>query len=182
MVKERVSERAAVDAESPAQRRRTDGDEEQRTRDKANKAFGYVEDGFYVAVALALGIAGVVLFGNTIYGFIDHLGEGSLASNVLELLDGLLLVFIVTELIHTIRAVIEQRVIMAEPFLIVGIVAGIRRLIVVSAEAKDLLGTPEFPHALLEMAVLTGAIIFLTAAVFLLRHTSHSEPRSAHEP
>jgi uncharacterized membrane protein (DUF373 family) len=181
MVKERVSQHASSDGE-PAARRRRAGDEEQRTRDKATKAFGYVEDGFYVLVALALGIAGVVLFGNTIYGFVDHLGQGSLASNVLELLDGLLLVFIVTELIHTVRAVIEKRVIMAEPFLVVGIVAGIRRLIVVSAEAKDLLGTPDFPQALLEMGVLTGAVILLTVAVFLLRHTTHSEPRSAHEP
>jgi hypothetical protein len=32
------------------------------------------------------------------------------------------------------------------------------------------------------MGVLAVAIIFLTLAIFLLRNTSRSEPRSAHEP
>ena len=162
--------------------RRDDGRQEQQAREKATKGFGFIEDGFYVAVALALAVAGVVLFGYTLYNFVNHLGDAPLSDSILELLDGMLLVFIFTELIHTVRAVIEEKVLVAEPFLIVGIVAGIRRLIVVSAEAKDLLGKPDFTHAILEMGVLAGAIILLTLAVFLLRNTSHSEPRSAHEP
>jgi uncharacterized membrane protein (DUF373 family) len=181
--------RERVESEAPAGRagrtgaiRRDDGVQEERARESATKAFGYIEDGFYVAVAIALGLAGVVLFGYTLYSFVTNVSGGSLSQNILDLLDGMLLVFIFTELIHTVRAVIEEKVLVAEPFLIVGIVAGIRRLIVVSAEAKDLLGTPDFTHALLEMAVLAGAIILLTLAVFLLRNTTRSEPRSAHEP
>lgn len=185
-----VKERLQTDADSASAGRsgdsravrRDDGRQEQQAREKATKAFGFVEDGFYLAVALALGVAGVVLFGYTIYNFVHHLDDTPMSDNILELLDGMLLVFIFTELIHTIRAVIEEKVLVAEPFLIVGIVAGIRRLIVVSAEAKDLLGKPDFIHAILEMGVLAVAIIFLTVAIFLLRHTSHSEPRSAHEP
>jgi uncharacterized membrane protein (DUF373 family) len=152
------------------------------TRAFLSRGFGLVEDGFYVLVAGTLSIAGVILFGYSIYSFVSNVADLSLSDNILELLDNLLLVFIFTELIHTVRTVINEKVLIAEPFLIVGIVAGIRRLVVLSAEVKDLIGTKEFSDAMLELSILSGGIILLTLAVFLLRHTTHSEPRSAHEP
>jgi uncharacterized membrane protein (DUF373 family) len=151
-------------------------------RDKTEQMFGRVEDVFYVAVATALSLAGVLLFGYAVYHFATHATEGDLTKQILTLLDNLLMVFIVTELIHTVRAVIDERVLVAEPFLLVGIVAAIRRLVVVSAEAKDLLGKPEFPDAMLEIGVLTGSVVVLAAAIFLLRNTTRSEPTSEHEP
>ena len=151
-------------------------------RDRTEKLFGRVEDVFYVGVATALALAGVILFAYVVYDFASKITEGELTARILDLLDGLLLVFIVTELIHTIRAVIDERVLVAEPFLIVGIVAAIRRLVVVSAEAKDLLGKPEFGDAMLEIGILTGSVLVLASAIFLLRHTYKSEPTSEHEP
>ena len=151
-------------------------------RDRTESFFGYVEDVFYVAIATALALVGVFLFGYVVYDFVSKVGEGDVTKNILTLLDGLLLVFIVTELIHTVRAVIDERVLVAEPFLIVGIVAAIRRLVVVSAEAKDLLGKPEFGDAMTEIAILTGGVLVLAGAIFLLRHTTRSEPASEHEP
>jgi uncharacterized membrane protein (DUF373 family) len=160
-----------------------DEHKDNRIREKTEGAFGYVEDAFYVAVALALAIAGVMLFGYVLYDFATRLVDGGdLTKLILEFLDGLLLVFIITELIHTVRAVIDEKVLVAEPFLIVGIVAAIRRLIVISAEAKDLLGTPEFSDAMFEIGLLTGTVLLLAAAIFLLRNTVRSEPSSAHEP
>src|SRR6266487_414097 len=82
---------------------------------------------------------------------------------------GLLLVFIFTELINTIRVVIARRALEVEPFLIVGIVAAIRRLIVVSAEAENLLGTSRFRDVMLEIGVLAGAALVLGTTVLLLR-------------
>jgi uncharacterized membrane protein (DUF373 family) len=88
---------------------------------------------------------------------------------VLELLSGLLLVFIFTELITTIRVVIARRRVVVEPFLIVGIVAAVRRLIVISAEAENLLGTAQFRDVVLEIAVLAGTVLLLGATVLVLR-------------
>ena len=144
--------------------------------------FRAIEDIFYVGVALVLALAGVALFADAIISFLSGLGEGPFQSNILLLLDGMLLVFIVTELIHTISAVLRENVLLTEPFLIVGIVAAIRRLIVISAEAKSLLGTSEFSDAMIEMGVLTAAVVALALAIWLLRHTEHSEPRPAYEP
>jgi uncharacterized membrane protein (DUF373 family) len=155
---------------------------DRRLRDRTEGAFGYVEDFFYVAIATALAIAGLMLFGYGLWDFATHLPTRDFTASILELLDNLLLVFIVTELIHTVRAIIDEKVLVAEPFLIVGIVAAIRRLIVVSAEAKTLLGTPEFPDAMLEIGVLMVGVLVLAGAVFLMRSTVRSEPPSAHDP
>lgn len=151
-------------------------------RDKTERAFGFVEDLLYVLVALALSLAGLALFGYAVYTFVDKIKAEELSSLILNLLDGLLLVFIITEIIHTIRVVIDEKILVSEPFLVVGIVAAIRRLVVVSAEAKDLFGKPDFGDAMLEIGVLTGTVLALGATIFMLRHTEHSEPRPTHEP
>lgn len=156
--------------------------DDQGLRDSTEQFFGRVEDVFYVAVAAALSLAGVLLFGYAIYDFVAHFSMTDLTKQILSLLDNLLLVFIVTELIHTVRAVIDERVLVAEPFLIVGIVAAIRRLVVVGAEAKDLMGKPEFGDAMTEIGILTGSVVVLATSIFLLRNTTRSEPTSEHEP
>lgn len=159
-----------------------DTQKERRVRGATEKLFGFLEDFFYVAIAISLGIAGLILFGYVIYDFVTHITDGELPQQILALLDGILLVFIITELIHTIRAVIDEKILVSEPFLVVGIVAAIRRLVVVGAESKNLLGTPEFSDAMLEIGLLTASVLVLGLTIFLLRHTEHSEPRPSHEP
>jgi uncharacterized membrane protein (DUF373 family) len=163
-------------------RNRGDDAREQFARDRTARLFGFVEDGLYVAVAGALAITGIILFGYALYTFVSDLSKTTIDTLTLDLLDDLLLVFIITEVIHTIRAVIDERVLLAEPFLIVGIVAAIRRLLVVTAEAKTLLGTPEFVDAMLEIGLLAATALSLTLAAFLLRRTTKSEPTPTHEP
>ena len=104
-------------------------------RDRTEKGFGFIEDLLYVLVATALSLAGIGLFGYAIYEFVTTVREDPFSAVILALLDTLLLVFIVTEIIHTIRVVIDEKILVSEPFVVVGIVAAIRRLVVVSAEA-----------------------------------------------
>ena len=120
-------------------------------------------------VALALIVGGAILLGVVVYDFARSLGQGPFVEAVLELLSGLLLVFIFTELITTIRVVIARRRVVVEPFLIVGIVAAVRRLIVISAEAENLLGTAEFRDVILEIGVLAVTVLLLGATVLVLR-------------
>ena len=50
-----------------------------------------------------------------------------------------------------------------------GRVAAIRRLIVISAEAENLLGTAKFRDLMLEIGLLAGTVLLLGATVFALR-------------
>lgn len=54
---------------------------------------------------------------------------------MLELLDGLLLIFIFVELLYAVRTSLRSHEIVAEPFLIVGILACIKEIVVLSVEA-----------------------------------------------
>jgi len=147
-----------------------DGDDDERqSRSRIAALLAYGELVLETAVAFALGAGGVILLGWVVYDFARGLGEEPVLDLVLRLLSGLLLVFIFTELINTIRVVIARRALEVEPFLIVGIVAAIRRLIVVSAEAENLLGTSRFRDVMLEIGVLAGAALVLGTTVLLLR-------------
>lgn len=143
---------------------------------RAARFFGTVEQAFYIAVALALSVAGASLFFFVTWRFTTGLGRGSLSANVLEFLDGLLFVFIITELIHTVTTVIAENVLRAEPFLVVGIVAAIRRVIVIAAQADRRVGKPEFADLMLEMGVLLAAVLVLGASIFLVRQSQRSSP------
>jgi hypothetical protein len=54
--------------------------------------FRSIENVFYIGVASILAVAGVALFGHAIYSFLTSLDGGSFQSNILLLLDGMLLV------------------------------------------------------------------------------------------
>ena len=152
-----------------------DADHRRRDRSGIAALLGYGEFLIDAAVALALTIGGVILLGVVVYDFLRDLGRAPFIDQVLELLSGLLLVFIFTELISTIRVVIARRRVEVEPFLIVGIVAAIRRLIVISAEAENLLGSAQFRDLMLEIGVLAGTVLVLGATVFLLRVARRGE-------
>ena len=59
---------------------------------------------------------------------------------ILDLLDILLLVFIVVELLFAVRTTVEKRELLAEPFLLVGIIASIKEIVVLSVEAAKEVG------------------------------------------
>jgi uncharacterized membrane protein (DUF373 family) len=143
--------------------------EEKRRRPRIAVVLNYGESFLNAAVAVALGVGGVILLGVVAYDFVHGLGHGPFISRVLQLLSGLLLVFIFTELIGTLRVVIATREVKAEPFLVVGIVASIRRVIVVGAEAENAIGTARFRDVMLEIGVLSGTVLVLGITFFVLR-------------
>jgi uncharacterized membrane protein (DUF373 family) len=159
---------------------RATGAQEQRA--SLAHRFGQVEHLLYAAVAVALVFTGAAIFGWALIQFVHHLDQDrGFETAVLALLDSLLLVFIVTELLHTIRTIIAENVLKAEPFLIVGIVAALRRIIVITAQAADDIGDDDFRDLMLELGILIGAALALGFTIFLLRHTERSEPTPDHE-
>jgi uncharacterized membrane protein (DUF373 family) len=153
--------------------------EEPSDRPRSAAVLDYVEFFLNAAVAFALGIGGVILFVVVVYEFVHGLGHGPFIGRLISLLSGLLLVFIFTELINTLRIVIATHEVQVEPFLVVGIVAAIRRVIVVGAEVENTLGTPRFRDVMLEIGVLTGTVLTLGVTVFLLRAARAREDETA---
>jgi uncharacterized membrane protein (DUF373 family) len=88
----------------------------------------------------------------------------------IEVLDTLLLVFIVVELLFAVRATLVKRELVAEPFLLVGIIASIKEIVVLSVKAAEQVGKGAvFDDQLKEIAVLGVLVLLLAVAAWLLR-------------
>ena len=95
---------------------------------------------FLVGTALVC----LALAGKTAWGLTTDFTE----QPILDLLDILLLVFIVVELLFAVRTTVEKRELLAEPFLLVGIIASIKEIVVLSVEsAKEVGNGAEFTTA-----------------------------------
>jgi uncharacterized membrane protein (DUF373 family) len=92
-------------------------------------------------------------------------------SSLVEVLDTLLLVFIFVELLYAVRTTLKERQIIAEPFLIAGILASIKEIIVLSVTAaEDYIDEgPQFARAMVEIGVLAGVVVALAVTAVLLR-------------
>ena len=95
--------------------------------------------------------------------------------SALEVLDKVLLIFIFAELLRTIITVVEEREVRVEPFLIVGLIAVVRRILAVTVSIEQSLGTPEFNALLIELGVLTALVLALTGALRLTTRTKARE-------
>ena len=123
--------------------------------------------GFLLLISLLL----LVLAGRTTWELIGDLSQVP----VLELLDVLLLVFIVVELLFAVRQTVAKRELVAEPFLLVGIIASIKEIVVLSVEAAGVVGKPGFDDRMTEVAVL-GALVLLFGVTSWLLRRKEREP------
>lgn len=137
-----------------------------------------VENVVYLAVAVILFVVAAVVIGKTVLTLGD-LGGSSVIEVAADILDLLLLVFIVVELLFAVRTTLSRRELIAEPFLLVGIIASIKEIVVLSVKAPELLGKPEFADTLRLMALLSGTIILLALASFLLRRKEREPSEGA---
>ena len=146
--------------------------EEQRpTRiERADNATRLFEDVLYIGVALLLAVGAgalLVLAASTLLSDLLTNTEEAVKS----VLDLLLLVFILVELLGAVRETLKERKLLAEPFLIVGMIASIKEIVVVSISAKESRGATDgtFEDAMLEIGVLAGLLVALALAMFLSR-------------
>ena len=144
------------------------------TREWVARAFTRVEDVVYVGIGLLLAASALALLVATGATFVRSLLEGVLTGRVVALLDQILLVFMIVEILYTVQVSFREHVLVPEPFLIVGLIAGIRRVLVLTAEFGDLLtrGGTVFQNAMLELGLLTVMILALVAALVLVRKRS----------
>ena len=101
--------------------------------------------------------------------------EVGVLQTVLSVLDQVLLLFIFVELLDTIGIVAREHEIVAEPFLLVGLIAVVRRILSVTAEAGQNIGTEKFQSLTIELGVLAVLVIALTVAVYVTRRTRRRE-------
>ncbi|CAN5579291.1 hypothetical protein BH18ACT1_BH18ACT1_07460 [soil metagenome] len=105
-------------------------------------------------------------------------GLGDVSGTISLLLDNLLLVFVLVELLAAVRATMSEGHLLAEPFLLVGVIATIKELVVTGNEARDKTGEA-FDEAAIEIGVLSALLLVLAVALFLLRRKEREPEESS---
>jgi uncharacterized membrane protein (DUF373 family) len=143
-------------------------------RERIAQVFTRVEDVVYIglAVLLAAGAMALLVDGSITFG--RQLLAGSVPGSIIDLLDRVLLVVMIVELLYTVQVSFREHALVPEPFLIVGLIAATRRILVVTAEFAKLAqaGGTVFIHAMLELGLLTIMVLVFVIALALLRKRS----------
>src|SRR5262245_63694123 len=140
-------------------------------RERVARAFSVVEDIVYIGLGLLLAGISLILLISGIVSFAQQLMAGSLGTNIVALLDRILLILLVVELLYTVQVSFREHVLVPEPFLLVGLIAAIRRVLVLTAELGEVKEQPQevFQYFIVELGVLTLLIVALAIALVLLR-------------
>jgi uncharacterized membrane protein (DUF373 family) len=148
------------------------------TRQWIGRAFSAIEDLVYVGLGILLSGAALILLGSVSISFVESLRGGGLQRNITDLLDRILLILLVVELLYTVQVSFREHAVMAEPFLLIGLIAAIRRVLVVTAEfsrANTSSGLA-VQYFVMELGVLTALIVSITISLYVLRRRDLTKP------
>jgi uncharacterized membrane protein (DUF373 family) len=133
----------------------------------------------YYGVTLVLLVAIGVLF-VSVGTILLAVFEVDPLQTTLDILDRVLLITIFVELLITIEIIVRERQLVAEPFLLIGVVAVVRRILLVTAEAGQSLEDPErFLNLVTELGVLTALVLSLAAALYVARRTQRRQEEAS---
>lgn len=131
----------------------------------------------YSVLAVLLFVTALVSIANAGKMLWDGVGHWTIATETLRVLDQLLVVLMLVEILHTVRISIHSHVLVTEPFLVVGLIASIRRVLVITLEAASLTqngswsreNSSIFQASMIELGLLGLLILILVFSITLLR-------------
>src|ERR1700724_3944705 len=104
-----------------------------------DKYLGKSEVAIYVMLAALLSITALVTIAGASLLLWQSIVHWTVATDILRVLDQLLLVLMLVEILHTVRITVRSHIVLAaEPFLVVCLIASIRRILVISLEMSAL--------------------------------------------
>ena len=135
-------------------------------------AIGRAESAIYVVAATLLVVGAAFVVVGTITDLVEGSDSRAIADAGVFLLDRILLLFIIAELLYTLRVVNIGGRILVEPFLFIGLIAIVRKVLVLTAEVqapgRDVTGF------LVQIGALAGLALVLSISIFMLRRSAAS--------
>jgi len=124
-------------------------------------------------IAIVLVVLALLLLTSNIIGMVQAIINGTMNDKAIDILDGVLLVMMTMEIVYTVTLSLQSHKLIAEPFLVIGIIAAIRRTLVITAESTKLEGNPElFRSTLLELALLSLIVAVMATSIYVMRRSN----------
>jgi uncharacterized membrane protein (DUF373 family) len=148
----------------------------------SGEALSAVEMFLYAALGLILSLAALFALytaGQTLW---HGLAAEVSSKTVVEVIDRLLVVLVLVEILHTVRISIRSHTLVTEPFLVVGLIATIRRMLVITLDAANLTsaanwandGQAKLRASMFELGLLGATVIVLVVSIHILRKSQSS--------
>jgi uncharacterized membrane protein (DUF373 family) len=135
---------------------------------------GRAEIAVYLIVAVLLAAAAGFTVVGTVKDVIEGADSRAITDTGVFILDRVLLMFIIAELLYTLRLVTFRGRVLVEPFLFIGLIAVVRRILVITAEA-DVRKGPD-TQFLIQIGALGGLALVLALSIHLLRRSAGRQP------
>jgi len=147
--------------------------------ESARSALRLVEIVLDLTLAAVLLVAVLIIGGEVAHEIAVGIQSGGVEA-ALKILDRVLLLFIIAELIYTLRISLARSQLILEPFLIIGLVAVVRRILIATAQVEQwLVAGRDISPLLYELGALAGLVLSLAIALSLAR--KHSGRMSDYE-
>src|ERR1700693_1152217 len=130
------------------------------------RAFTFVEDIVYIGLAVLLSAIVLNLLANGFIQLWGTLGSGATTQSVVSLLDRSLMILLIIELLYMVQVSFREHALLPEPFLLVGLISAIRRVLVVTAEFGEMRDKSQgaAQNVVIELAVMTLLIVALVGS------------------
>ena len=139
----------------------------------AAKMLGTSESVVLVLIAVALVFVAVLLLYSSLRDLNDAVHHGEIEIKAIQILNTVLLVMMTMEIVYTVAISLESHTLNAEPFMIIGVIAAIRRMLVITATSTQLEAqTGQFHNMLLELGLLAATVVALAGAIWILRYSA----------
>jgi uncharacterized membrane protein (DUF373 family) len=141
-------------------------------RDKISSVFTRVEDVTYVGLGVLLAVSALFLLIAAAWTLIEGLSFSGVSKDLtVEVVDQILLVLLIIEILSTVQVSFREHVLTPEPFLVVGLIAAIRRILIITAEFSTPSEVLEaaFRNAMIELGLLTVLIFSLVFSLYFLK-------------
>jgi uncharacterized membrane protein (DUF373 family) len=133
----------------------------------------WAERGVYWIVGVVLILTAAIFLVFTMWEGVSLYLAGSFASATIQLFDRSLLTLMIAQIVYTTLSFLKVGVLQVEPVLVVGIIAVVRRILVltavVSGTAKDVGVNLNFQQNMIELGLLSLTVLVLAVSVYLVR-------------
>jgi uncharacterized membrane protein (DUF373 family) len=150
----------------------------------STELFARLELAVYVVLGVLLSVTALLALAGVMMLLWQGVRDWSATASIFLIIDRLLFIFMLIEILHTVRVSIRSRVLECEPFLIVGLIASIRRILVITLESSELTEKATwstqseslFRSSMIELAVLGALVLILVVSIYLLRRGNAQSP------
>ena len=130
----------------------------------------------YVALGILLSVTALLVLGTTALLLWEGMRDWRGTSAIFLIVDRLMFVLMLIEILHTVRGSVRSGILTPEPFLIIGLIASIRNVLVITLKSSGITteghGSIEgemLRSSIIELAVLGALILIFVVSIYLLR-------------